>query len=379
MNYSQFGNTGIKVSALGFGCMRLPKKTVDGKEIFDHGESVRLIRRAIDKGVNYIDTGYFYCDKESETIVGKALRDGYREKVSLSTKLPIGNETDTPEKIRAFLDRSLKSLQTDHIDFYHLWGINWKSYQEQIDTPDGVLPVVLRAKEEGLIKHLSFSFHDKAENMKKIVDTGHFESVLCQYNLLDRSNEEQIAYAASKGLGVVIMGPVGGGRLGAPSEVVQNMIPGGTKSSAELALRFVLSNPDVNVALSGMGSESMVDENLASASRESALTEGEKAAVIDVTEEKRRLADLYCTGCNYCMPCPQKVDIPGNFEAMNLHLVYGLTEAAREKYAQFGVAEWVRDKLPASACIGCGACESKCPQNIEIRKQLKETHRVLSM
>lgn len=377
MQYSTFGKTGVKVSALGFGCMRLPKKNVDGKEIFDHDESVRIIRRAIDKGVNYIDTGYFYCDKESETIVGKALQDGYREKVYLSTKLPINKETDSEEKIMAFLQRSLESLQTDYIDFYHLWGIGWKTYQEKIDTPDGVLPVVLKAKEQGLIKHLSFSFHDDAANMIKIIDTGHFDSVLCQYNLLDQSNAKGIDYAAQKGLGVVIMGPVGGGRLGAPSEVVQSMIPGGTQSSAELALRYVISNPKVNIALSGMGNETMVDENIEVASRESALTEEEKVTLEAVMEEKKKLADLYCTGCNYCMPCPQKVDIPGNFEAMNLHLVYGLTQAAKEKYAQFGNTPWAKEKLPASACIDCGVCETKCPQHIEIRNQLKETHRVL--
>jgi predicted aldo/keto reductase-like oxidoreductase len=378
MQYSKFGNNGIEVSALGFGCMRLPKKKVGDKEIFDHDESVRIIRKAIDNGVNYIDTGYFYCDKESETIVGKALQDGYREKVYLSTKLPVGDETDSEEKIMAFLKRSLESLQTDYIDFYHLWGIGWKTYEEKIDTPDGVLPVVLKAKEQGLIKHLSFSFHDKAENMTKIIDTGHFDSVLCQYNLLDQSNAAGIEYAAKKGLGVVIMGPVAGGRLGAPSEVVQNMIPGGTSSSAELALRYVISNPHVNIALSGMGNEEMVNENIEVASRDSALTEDEKKTLEAVIEEKKKLAELYCTGCNYCMPCPQNVDIPGNFEAMNLHKVYGLTAAAKAKYAEFGKTQWTKEKLPASACIECGICEDKCPQKIEIRKQLKETHRVLS-
>jgi len=376
MQYRDFGKTGIKVSVLGFGCMRLPKKMVNGREVFDHDESVRIIRKAIDNGINYIDTGYFYCDKESEAIVGKALRDGYREKVYLSTKLPIGRETDSEEKIMTFLNRSLDSLQTDHIDFYHLWGINWKDYQEFIDKPDGVLPVVLRAKEQGMIRHLSFSFHDEAANMMKIIDTGHFASVLCQYNLLDQANEESIAYANDKGLGVVIMGPVGGGRLGAPSPVIQNMLPGGTRSSAELALRFVISNPNVSCALSGMGSERMVDENIEVASRESALTQTERAAVLDVVEEKKRLSELYCTGCNYCMPCPSKVDIPGNFEIMNLHRVYGLTDAAKQRYAELGTG-WAKDRLPASACVECGVCEKKCPQKIEIRKQLKETDRVL--
>lgn len=181
-----------------------------------------------------------------------------------------------------------------------------------------------------------------------------------------------------KGLGVVIMGPVAGGRLGAPSDVVKGMIPGGTKSSAELALRYVLSNPNVTCALSGMGSEQMVDENLEVASRESSLTATEKENLLSVMEEKKKLSELYCTGCDYCMPCPHKVDIPGNFEAMNLHRVYGLTDAAKKKYEGFGNGG-AKEKLPASACTDCGICETKCPQKIEIRKQLKETHKVLSV
>jgi len=305
--------------------------------------------------------------------VGKALK-GWRDKVYLSTKNPI--EDSSGEHFRERLEKSLKKLDTDYIDFYHMWGINWKTYENSIIAKDGPLSAAIKAKEEGLIKHISFSFHDAPENMIRLIDTGNFETVLCQYNLLDRSNEEAIAYAHQKGLGVVIMGPVAGGRLGAPSEVIRKLIPGGVKSSAEIALRFVLANPGVSCALSGMSTIEMVEENAAVASRDSHLTKEEMERVQAAMEENKKLADLYCTGCNYCMPCPNGVNIPLNFQFMNYHRVYGLTEYAKSQYKAIGTHEWAKGKK-AEECIECGICEEKCPQKIEIRKQLRETAEAL--
>jgi len=265
----------------------------------------------------------------------------------------------------------------DYIDFYHMWGINWDTYVNKIDVKNGPLQAAFKAREEGLIKHISFSFHDKPENMIKIIDTGNFETVLCQYNLLDRSNEEAIAYAKEKGLGVVVMGPVGGGRLGSPSEVIRNLLPGKVSSSPEVALRFVLSNPGVSCALSGMSTIEMVEENARIASNESPLSEAEVAAIKASMEENRRMAELYCTGCNYCMPCPQEVNIPLNFQLMNYHRVYGLTEHAREQYKKIGTVDWMKGKK-AEECVECGLCEEKCPQKLKIREQLKETAKALA-
>ena len=352
--------------------MRLPQKEVDGQKVFDYEESVRIIHRAFELGVNYIDTAPYYCNKESEIIVGKALK-GWRDRVKVSTKLPIEDDS-TPASVREMLETSLKKLDVDYIDFYHFWGIGWETYENKIRG--AIYDEIVKAKNEGLIKHISFSFHDVPESMIKLIDTGRFESVLCQYNLLDRANEQAIAHAQAKGLGVVNMGPVGGGRLGAPSAVVQSMLPGGTSSSAETALRFVLSDTNISCALSGMGTMAMVEENAEIASRPNALTDAEKAAVLASMEEKKKLAELYCTGCGYCMPCPQGVDIPKNFEIMNLHRVYGLTAAAKERYSNLG-KNWDKDSMPASSCVECGLCEEKCPQHIEIRKNLKETDAVL--
>jgi predicted aldo/keto reductase-like oxidoreductase len=373
MQYREFGNTGVKISILGFGAMRLPTKEVEEKTVFDHEEGIKIIRRAYELGVNYFDTAPYYCDGESEIIVGQAIKP-FRDKIYLSTKNPI--EDESGEHWRERLENSLKKLDTDYIDFYHMWGINWEAYENSINVPNGPMEAALKAKEEGLIRHISFSFHDKAENLLKLIDTGNFESLFCLYILLDRSNEAAIAHAKAKGLGVVIMGPVGGGRLGAPSKTIMDVLPGKVNSSAEIALRFVMSNPGVTAALSGMGSMDMVEENVGVASNEAPLTAEEIEQINSSMEENKRMADLYCTGCNYCMPCPQEVNIPLNFQLMNYHRIYGLTEYAKNEYAQIGKVNWMKGKN-AEACIDCGICEEKCPQKLEIRKQLKETAEVL--
>ena len=373
MQYRPFGNTGIQISALGFGAMRLPKLTGEGPTVFDHPAGAALIRQAIDAGVNYLDTAPLYCEQESERIVGEALQDGYRGKVYLSTKLP--DDGGDYDKARARLETSLERMRTDYIDFYHLWGISWKWFDTK-ETAEGPLKMALKAKEEGLIRHLSFSFHDEAENMFKLIDTGLFASVLCQYNMLDRANEEAMAYAHQKGLGVVVMGPVGGGKLGYPTPVVQSLLPGKVQSSPEIALRFVLSNPNVSCALSGMGTADMITENVHVASTAAPLTAEEQERVNRAMKENARLAQLYCTGCNYCMPCPAGVNIPLNFEMMNYHRVYEVTPYAREQYALIGVSPWMKGEK-ASACTGCGVCEEKCPQKLKIREQLAETAAVL--
>jgi predicted aldo/keto reductase-like oxidoreductase len=373
MQYKEFGKTGIKMSALGFGAMRLPMK--DGGKIVDDEKAVPIIQRAFELGVNYIDTAPYYCEKLSEVTVGKALK-GWRDKVYLSTKNPIEDASGANWLVR--LESSLKKLDVDYIDFYHMWGISLEAFKEKINVPDGPMEAALKAKADGLIKHISFSFHDKAENFAEIVDSGYFESVLMQYNLLDRSNEKNIDYAHEKGLGVVIMGPVGGGRLGAPSPVIAELLKEKSQSSAETALRFVLSNPHVNIALSGMGSLEMVEENVEVASREAHLTEEEKKSVMEMMGEHKKLAELYCTGCNYCQPCPKEINIPHLFGLMNYHKVYGLTEYAKNEYKSLinGTA-WVKTKL-ANDCIKCGQCEKKCPQKLSIIKQLAETHAALA-
>lgn len=375
MQYTEFGKTGIKVSRLGFGCMRFPFTEVDGKKVFNEEESIRMMHRAMELGVNYFDTAPGYCDTISEIIVGKALK-GHRDQVYLSTKYP--TEVGTGDDYEKKLEISLNKLDTDYIDFYHFWGISLDTWEKKLDTPDGPLARALKLRDQGVIRHISFSFHDKPENMMEIIrrGQGQLASVLCQYNLLDRANEDAIAFAHEQGLGVTIMGPVGGGRLGAPSQVIQDLLPGKVQSSAEMALRFVMNNPNVNIALSGMSSMEMVEENARVASDMSPLSAEENARVDAMLEENRRLAELYCTGCNYCMPCPKGLNIPEIFKMMNYHRVYGLTDYAKKTYAAIGSGNLKFQN--AASCVGCGQCEKKCPQHLHIREQLRVTHDTLS-
>jgi predicted aldo/keto reductase-like oxidoreductase len=375
MVYKTFGNTGAKVSALGFGAMRLPMKEVNGSKIIDDDLAVPLIQKAFDMGVNYVDTAPLYCEKLSEVTVGKALK-GYRDKVYLSTKNPI-DDIDGDHWMQR-LENSLKNLDTDYIDFYHFWGIGLKGFESWQGLKFGPLEAAHKAKDQGLIKHISFSYHDAPENYKTIVDSGHFESTLVQYNLLDRSNEENLAYAKSKGLGTVVMGPVGGGRLGAPSEKIQGLLKNKPASTAEMALRFVLANENVDIALSGMGSMDMLRENFEVASRTGHLTGDELRHIKAMMEENKNLAKLYCTGCNYCKPCPQGIDIPQLFEIMNCHRVYQLTEHAKRAYKEvIDGLSWAKS-ADASKCAACGECEGKCPQKLPIIRQLQETHAALA-
>jgi predicted aldo/keto reductase-like oxidoreductase len=372
MQYKEYGKTGDKVSRLGFGLMRLPM-------VEDHVDmelSVQLIRKAIELGVNYLDSAEGYCNSESQIAFGKGIK-GLRDKVFVSTKN--GYKGESGDEWRRRLDTSLERIDVDYIDFYHSHALSWEQYQGMLNK-GGAMERFRKAKEEGLIRHMCYSCHDSPENMIKLIDTGEFDGMLCQYNLLDRRNEPAIAHAHEKGMGIAIMGPVGGGRLVAPSERIQGVVSGGAKSTPEVALRFVLSNPNVTLALSGMNSMAMVEENAATASREEPLSAEERQGVLDMLEETRKLSDLYCTGCAYCMPCPNDVDIPRNFQLMNYHRVFGLTDYARREYKRLErrrkrdgtvIEAW------AAACVECGECEPKCPQNIPIREQLKETHAAL--
>ncbi len=368
MIYRELGNTGLKVSQLGFGAMRLPMKDAGEKKIVDDEKAVPMIHRAFEGGVNYIDTAVMYCGHDSQRAVGVALK-GWRDKVIVSTKNHYFGEDE--KQWWQNLEDSLRLLDIDCIDIYNMHGINWdKKWLQQVQPH--ISKWLVKARDQGLIKHICCSFHDDNEALRKVVDSGFIASVTVQYNLLDRKLEDAIAYASEKGMGVVVMGPVGGGRLGDNSEVLAELIPG-IERVPELALRFVLSNPNVTVALSGMSNMEHVEENLRVCSDEISLSKDDREAIKQHLARMQEMEKLYCTGCNYCMPCPQEVAIPKIFERYNMGRVYGLWETARKRYASIGANKWDKG-AKADACVDCGVCEDKCPQNIPIRKQLKEAH-----
>ncbi len=357
MQYREFGNTGIKLSALGFGAMRLPQ---------EEEYAIECIQKSFELGVNYLDTALVYG--ESEKICAKALK-GWRDKVYISTKNPMRDETYDGWWSR--LNESLERMEVDCIDFYQIVHcFSWDCYTNFYEKHGR--KAVERALDEGLIKHVCFSTHDSPENVIKLLETGEFEGLTVQYNILDRSYGKCIERAGELGLGVVVMGPVGGGRLAKPSEQIMNMIPGEVKSSPEVALRFVLANPNVTTTISGMNSIEMVEENVEVASRDEALSQEEEHAVSEALNEVKRLSELYCTGCDYCMPCPQEVNIPENFRIMNMHRLYGITEHAQGKYDALSNPEKPKRGKKAEECVQCGLCEPKCPQNIPIMDQLAE-------
>jgi len=261
------------------------------------------------------------------------------------------------------------------IDFYHFHYLNQKLFDEKIQKMN-LIERAERAKADGKIRHLAFSFHDKPEVLKTIIDSGWFESMLVQYNMIDRSNESMIQYAAEKGMGVAIMGPVGGGRLGEPSTAIKKLLPERKLSSAETALKFVWANPYIDCALSGMNSIEMIAQNIKTVDANSHLAEQEIEHINTLIQEYQAFANLYCTGCNYCMPCPQQVNIPLNFRLMNYYRVFQIPEYAQKEYAMIGKVQWLPGKT-AESCMACGECEPKCPQHIPIISQLQEVARVL--
>ena len=363
MQYREFGKTGLKLSILGYGAMRLPPP--DNWHFTDMQQAVPLMQRAMDLGVNYIDTAHVY--PMSEQAVGLAIK-GRRDKVIISTKNPV-KEND-PKRWRATLDESLRRLGIDRIDVLHLHDMSAVCFANVFQR-DGLLKTVRKAQSEGLFTHLAFSCHDQPQNIIKLIQTGEFVSMLVQYNYLDRRNEEAIALASQRGMGVAIMGPVAGGRLVGPGE--HRAVADDLKvSPAAIALRFVLDNPDVDVTLSGMSAMDQVEENCATAADFAGLTRAELARIEQLIQQKKGLADLYCTGCGYCMPCPNGVDIPGVFLLRNYKAIY-LHGPAGFQYNKLRA-----EGKGAEACAECGECEEKCPQHIQIASQLKEAHETLT-
>ena len=370
MIYRQLGSTGYRVSQLGFGAMRLPMTEVNDKKVVDRELALPMIHRAFEAGMNYIDTAVGYCEQDSQRAVGAALK-GWRDKIVLSTKNHYYGEDE--QEWWGHLENSLERLDVDYIDIYNHHGLNWKRYTEDVEPR--VSKWMRKARDQGMIKHICSSFHDDNEALVKLIDTGYLESITLQYNLLNRDLEEGIAYAREKNVGIVVMGPVAGGRLGVRSKVLSEMVPG-VERVPDLALRFVLSNPGVTVALSGMSTMQHVEENLVTAADKATLSEEDTQLIREQLVRLSEMADLYCTGCKYCQPCPQDVNISYIFEQYNLGQVYGLWDVAKERYAAF--PEQRDGGNQADECIECGECEEKCPQNIQIRDQLKAAHAALA-
>ncbi len=357
-----------ELSILGFGCMRLPVKE-DGT--IDEERAKSQVRYAIDNGVNYVDTAWPYHMGASEPFLGRALADGYREKVKLATKLPSWL-VESREEMDKFLNAQLEKLNTDHIDYYlihSLAGELWDNVEKL-----GVADFLDRAKADGRIINAGFSFHGSGEDFKRIVDGYDWDFCQIQYNFLDEKNQagtEGLEYAASKGLGVIIMEPLWGGNLAGkvpPAiEEIWNEAPV-KRTAAEWGLRWVWNHPEVTVVLSGMNEEAHVEENLkvAGEAYPNSLTEIELHLVERAEKKYRELMKAGCTGCRYCMPCPQGVDIPACFEIYNNLHMFGDEDMAKFMYAGRLGGALGGEPAFASQCVQCGECMEKCPQHLDI-------------
>jgi predicted aldo/keto reductase-like oxidoreductase len=357
---------GEQVSQLGFGAMRLP---MAGGGV-DVPETIRILRHAMDQGVNYIDTAWVYHDGLSEGIVGRALEDGYRDRTFVATKSPVW-EMKEPADFDLYLDRQLERLGTDNIDFYLLHALNAGSWETCKRL--GALEFLERAKASGKIRHSGFSFHDELAAFKKIVDEGVWEFCQIQYNYLDRqfqAGEEGLHYAKDRGIDVIVMEGLRGGSLarGVPPSV-QALWDGAAvrRTPADWALRWIWDHPEVSLVLSGMGAMEQVVENLgtASDSASESLTPAERALVDAAEAAYRGETRIDCTACRYCMPCPSGVDIPRNFAQYNSYFMFMQDPLVKFDY------RWIPADERASACTECGTCEELCPQQLPIKEHLK--------
>ncbi|MEM2050774.1 MAG: aldo/keto reductase [Thermoproteota archaeon] len=374
MKYRRFGKLDWQVSALGFGCMRLPVIGNDHSKV-DEPEAIRMIRYAIDHGVNYVDTAYPYHGGNGEIVVGKALRDGYRERVRLATKMPIWNINSREDMDRIF-DEQLKKLQTEYVDFYLLHALNKNSWLKVKNL--NVFDWAERVVSEDRIKHLGFSFHDDFEVFKEIIDA-YDKWALCQIQYNYENEEVQagtrgLKYAAGKGLAVVIMEPLLGGALANPPPAVKQIWDEAGKDPVEMALQWLWNKPEVSVVLSGMSTMDQVKRNIEFASRSGVgiLSDEDLKLIARVHMKYRELRPIPCTRCGYCMPCPNGVDIPENFEVYNHGVAYNAIWSARWVYNNNIPAE-----RRASACVGCRTCEEKCPQKIKISEWMQKVDKEL--
>ena len=378
MKYRKFGKLDWKVSALGFGAMRLPVLNGD-HAIINEPESIKMIRYAIDHGVNYIDSAYFYHRGNSEVLVAKALRDGYREKVRIATKLPCG-DVHVEQDIDRLFNEQITRLQTNKVDFYLLHGLNKTEWPKVRDF--GVLKWAERKMAEGQIGHLGFSFHDDYNVFQEIIDAyDNWTMTQIQYNYMDEETQagtKGLEYANKKGLAVVVMEPIRGGRLAKPPEKVEKIWASAPvqRTPAEWALRWVWNHPEVATALSGMGNMEQVVENLAYAehSQPGNLTADELALIGKARDAYISLTAVACTGCRYCMPCPNDVDIPRVFEFYNEALIYNTVAEQRRMYNFPGRFKDHR----ADKCTKCDQCVDKCPQKLAIPDLLEKAHEFLT-
>lgn len=375
MQYRKFGNTGIEVSALGFGAMRLPIIGANPAHI-DEKEALRIMQYAFDNGVNYVDTAYPYHEGQSEVVVGKALKQGYREKIYLATKLPSWAIESYPDFDRYFYEQ-LNKLQTDHIDFYLIHNLHVNVWSKIRDI--GILDWCDKIVKSGKVRFIGFSIHDTSTLFKEIIDSYKWDFCQIQYNYMNEDVQvgtEGLLYAAQKRIPVVIMEPLLGGSLVNLPPKIQSIFDTALKNPVDMALQWLWNKQEVSLVLSGMSTMQQVKENIeyASTSGINSFSAEDVALMDKVKSEYSKIAPIPCTKCRYCLPCPKSIEIPHLFSLYNDEMMH------KEK------SSWLykiiyNNNIPenqrADSCIKCRMCEKKCPQGIKIADLMDEVHKEL--
>lgn len=380
MLYRKLGKTDVKTSVLGFGAMRLPMLGAQGGMAgfdpnipIDEVEATKMIEHAVESGVTYFDTAYGYHGGKSEVFLGKALRK-YRSKVMIATKLPSWN-VEKPEDLEKFFNEQLQRLGTDYIDCYLIHGLDTNNWAKMKGM--GTLEFMDRLRSSGRIRFAGFSFHDEIKVFKNIIDAFNWDLCLLQFNYYDRDYQagtQGLAYAADHGVGVVVMEPLRGGKLvdRIPAEVQALWDTAAVKRSpVEWAMRWVWNHPEVSTVLTGSSSLAQLKDHtrIGDQAAVNSLTAEELSLIEQVRQTYRKMLKIDCTGCAYCMPCPNGVNIPQNFNLYNDSFLFKGAEMNSFFYNRFLTPE-----QRASGCLECLICIEKCPQKIDIPKQLKVVH-----
>lgn len=385
MQYRTDPITGNQLSQLGFGCMRFTNSLASSfglslrKKPFDEKKIEELLLKAIDGGINYFDTAYLYAG--SEEFLGKTLKKhGLRDKVYIATKFPLmfaGKADDLDRYFNTELDR----LQTDHVDYYLMHMLSDMDTWEKLESW-GFRQWVMDKKASGRIRQIGFSFHGSRENFLKLLDVYDWDFVQIQYNYSDENFQAGTAglkAAAAKGIPVMIMEPLLGGRLasGLPEKAIERFEKESKeRTPAQWGLDWVWNHPEVTVVLSGMNEDAQLEDNLRAADEAcpNMFTEEELAVYEDVRNIFNESYKVHCTGCHYCMPCPAGVDIPGCFSAYNTY--HAISRSTGN--LQYGMTTLLSgDPGYAGLCRKCGACEKKCPQHLPIREHLDEVRETM--
>lgn len=370
MEYAAYGKGGPEVSRLGFGVMRLPPRRKGDWNSVNFTRSIAIMRQAMEAGVNFFDSHHHYHGGLSEVAIGRALRGWKGRRIYVQTKTPFYNE-EPIDNFKKLLEEAVEKLGVGCIDYLLFHSMSMEHFRSRGKK---FFRFTDWAMKRGLIRHRGFSSHAKPHEVREFIDTGEFSAMLLSFNWMNPEMTENLAYAAEKGMGVAVMNPVGGGMLAAGTPQIRRLLPG-AKSSAEIALRYVLSTPGVTLCLSGMNTPEQVAENTRVASRKAPMTPSQRAAMAARLEKIKKQAAAICTACGYCMPCPSGVNIPANFTLLTRARYFGMLDVGRERFGR--MRKHKDGDKSALACVRCGQCLPKCPNKVPIIDQLVETAQLL--